>query len=270
MLSMIIDGRALAADIYADLRATISQRESAPHLTIFTCAPNKATQQYLTLKKRKASEIGVAVNVIEFPNTITTAEMVQTVMQAQMQTDGIVVQLPLPAHIDTIAVLQAVPVSYDVDGIHYDGTSKTTVAPVAAAIAHIATINDVLIATQQVVVVGTGRLVGVPAALWAQKQGAHVTTITKDTDSVEAKSIIAHADILILGAGQPNLVTPEMIKAGVLIFDAGTSEDGGELRGDADPACAEKASLFTPVPGGIGPLTIALLLRNLIELTTRR
>lgn len=267
---MIIDGNALAADIYQSLKEVVAIRSGAPHLTIFTCAPDKATQQYLALKKRKAAEVGIAVNVIEFPEGITTAEIEQSVQHAQMQTDGIVLQLPLPPHINTDTIVRAIPTSYDVDGMHFDGTSATMMSPVAAAIDHIAHVNDVMVATQQVVVVGNGRLVGAPATLWAQKCGGHVTVINKETDEVERSAVIAHADILILGAGRPNLVTPDMVKDGVIIFDAGTSEDGGELRGDADPACAQKASLFTPVPGGIGPLTVALLLRNLIELSGRQ
>jgi methylenetetrahydrofolate dehydrogenase (NADP+)/methenyltetrahydrofolate cyclohydrolase len=156
MLAMIIDGRALAEKIYAELKTAIAARAVAPHLTIFTCAPDTATQQYLALKKRKASSVGIDINVIEVPENITTEEMVTTVTQAQMQTDGIVVQLPLPKHLDTSAVLNAIPSSYDADGMHYDGTSMTTMNPVVAAIARIALEHDVLLATQQVVVVGQG------------------------------------------------------------------------------------------------------------------
>ncbi|MAZ30246.1 hypothetical protein CL655_03095 [bacterium] len=261
---MLIDGRALAEEVYAKIKADVATREVAPHLTIFTCAPDKPTQQYLALKKRKAAAVGVQVNVIEVPESITTEEMITTVTQAQMQTDGIIVQLPLPTHIDTTTVINAIPVAYDVDGMHYDGTSVTTINPVVAAIAAMCQAHDVLLATQQVVVIGQGRLVGKPAAIWAQTQGAHVSVVTKDTTDAEAAAVIAHADILILGAGQVGLVTPEMVRDGVIIFDAGTSEDGGELKGDADPACAKKASLMTPVPGGIGPLTVACLLRNVV------
>ena len=254
----------MAEEVYAEVARVVAEYECAPHLTIFTCAPDLPTQQYLELKKRKAAAVGIAVNVIEVPESITTEDMVTTVTQSQMQTDGIIVQLPLPQHIDTDTVLNAIPARYDVDGMHYDGTSATMMSPVVAAIEYIAKEHDVLLATQQVVIVGNGRLVGRPAEVWAQKQGAHVSVVTKETDDAEAKAVVAHADVLILGAGQAGLVQPDMVKDGVIIFDAGTSEDGGELRGDADPACVEKASLITPVPGGIGPLTVACLLRNLV------
>jgi len=267
---MIIDGKALAAHVYAALKERVADLDQAPHLTILTCAPNIATQKYLALKKKKAAEVGIGVRVIEFPENCTTDEMVTTVQQAQMQTDGIIVQLPLPQHIDTKAVLEAVPGPYDVDAMHYDGTEKDILPPVVGAIAEICKAHDVLLATQRVVIVGAGRLVGAPAAVWAQRQGAQVTVLTKDTPPNDAAVVILQADVLILGAGQPSMITPEKIKAGVIIFDAGAGEDSGVLRGDADPTCALKASLFTPVPGGIGPLTVALLLRNLTKLVARQ
>lgn len=260
---MIIDGGALAARLYAELKNEVSHMKQVPHLTVFTCAPNFETQKYLRLKKRKAQEVGVGVSIVELPDSLTTEEMVQSVTHACLQTDGIIVQLPLPAHIDTDKVLEAIPAQYDVDGMHYEGTANSIVSPVVAAIALIAEQNDILLAAQQVVVVGQGRLVGKPAALWAKGQGACVSVLTKESEDVMSK--IATADILILGAGDAHMVLPEMVKDGVVIFDAATSEDGGELVGDAHPDCAQKASLMTPVPGGIGPITVAMLLKNLIE-----
>jgi methylenetetrahydrofolate dehydrogenase (NADP+) / methenyltetrahydrofolate cyclohydrolase len=118
------------------------------------------------------------------------------------------------------------------------------------------------------VIVGRGRLVGMPAEIWCQKQGARVTVVTRETK--DAGELIAQAQILILGAGQPGLITKDMVRPNVILFDAGTSEDGGVLKGDADPGCAAVASLFTPVPGGIGPITIAVLLRNLLSLASRQ
>lgn len=262
---MIIDGRAIAQDIYRELQNSVTHMDVAPHLTVFTCAPNFETQKYLALKKRKATEIGIGINIIELPEVLTTQEVVQSVQHACMQTDGIIVQLPLPAHIDTDAVLAAIPSKYDVDGMHYDGTSVSFMSPVVGAISEITHRHDVLFAAQKVVVVGHGKLVGAPATLWARSQGAQVIVLTADSSDEDSKTAIATADILILGAGVPSLVKADMIKEGVIIFDAGTSEDGGELKGDAHRDCIEKASLITPVPGGIGPITIAALLRNVVE-----
>lgn len=259
---MTVDGKALAGQIFRELKNQVTHLDVKPHLTVFTCAPNFATKKYLNLKAKRAKEVGIGVNVIELPETITTDEAIQSIEHASMQTDGIIVQLPLPGHLDTDAILKCIPPNMDVDGVHYQVGSHSPVHPVAGAIALIAHHHDILLAGQKVVVVGNGRLVGKPAAAWAKSQGANVTIL--DRNSADKEVVIKEADVLILGVGQPGMITPEMVKDGVIIFDAGTSESGGQLVGDADPACAKKAALFTPVPGGIGPLTVAILLKNLV------
>jgi methylenetetrahydrofolate dehydrogenase (NADP+)/methenyltetrahydrofolate cyclohydrolase len=162
-------------------------------------------------------------------------------------------------------VLKVIPEGCDVDAVHYDGTLSGVLPPVVGAISEVSLRHNVVFSGQRVVIVGKGRLVGAPAELWCSQQGADVTVVTEET--ANAADIIRNASILILGAGKPSLVTPDMIKEGVILFDAGTSEDGGVLRGDADPLYAQKAALFTPVPGGIGPITVAVLLRNLVTLS---
>ncbi len=261
---MIIDGKSIAADIYREVANEVSHMEVKPHLTVFTCAPNFETKKYLALKLKKASEVGISINVIEFPEDVTTEDVVTSITRACIQTDGVIVQLPFPEHIDIDEVLKVIPGQYDVDCVNYNGTGKNILPPVVGAIKEISDRHDVLFAAQQVTVVGYGRLVGKPAEIWAQRQGAQVTVVTKDTgDLAEA---VKDAHILILGAGQADLITPEMVSDNVVIFDAGTSEESGELRGDAAAECSKKASLFTPVPGGIGPITVAILLRNLVRL----
>jgi methylenetetrahydrofolate dehydrogenase (NADP+) / methenyltetrahydrofolate cyclohydrolase len=265
---MIIDGKTIAKRIYKQIHNEITHMEGKPHLTVFTCAPNFETQKYLALKRKKAHEAGIAVNLIEFGDDITTDEIVTSVRHACMQTDGIIVQLPFPSHIAIEKVLSSIPAEYDVDVANYTGTIHDVLPPVVGAIAEIAQEHCVSFLGKKVVVVGKGRLVGAPAALWAASLGA--TVVMLDRDSIDSKEHIREADILILGAGSPALITKDMIRPGVALFDAGTSEEGGILKGDADPTCAEVASLFTPVPGGIGPITVAVLLRNLILLKHRQ
>jgi methylenetetrahydrofolate dehydrogenase (NADP+) / methenyltetrahydrofolate cyclohydrolase len=262
LVAMIIDGNAIAEEIYAGLKNEVTHLSHAPHLTVITCAPAFATQKYIGLKKRKAAEVGIQVEVIELPEIATTEDLVAVVQRVQLQTDGIIVQLPLPAHIDTEVVLAAIPVSLDVDGMHYAATGEGYLPPVVGAIAELIHRHDMLLVGQEVVVVGQGRLVGLPAARFVANQGARVTVLTKESEHQAV--IIGQADVLILGTGVPGLIVPDMVKTGVVIFDAGTAEDNGELVGDADPACAVKARLFTPVPGGIGPLTVSALLRNVV------
>lgn len=264
---MIVDGRAIAKDIYKEIETILLDEHVRPHLTVFTCAPNFETKKYLELKRKRAEKLGIGINVIEFPEYASTKNMRESILHSLMQTDGVVVQLPFPEHVVVDELLNEIPVSYDVDAVHYDATQSHILPPVIGAIAEIAKRHDILFAAQHIVIVGYGKLVGVPATLWAQKQGARVTILTKESQDIE--KIIASADVLILGAGSPGIVRPEMVREGVAIFDAGTSEEGGVLLGDANPACAKKASLFTPVPGGIGPITVALIFRNLLRLALR-
>lgn len=262
---MIVDGKKIAGEIYSDIKNSLSESHKHPCLTVFACAPNAETKKYMELKKRRASELGVDVLVIELDADTSTEKAVEAVLSADASADGVIVQLPFPPQVDAEALLSAIPKELDIDNINYAGEETDVLPPVVGAIAEIAKRHDVDFAGKNVVVIGRGRLVGKPATLWAKSQGAVVTVIDKDTE--DAGSIMREADIIISGAGVPSLITPDKIKDGVVIFDAGTSEEGGELKGDADQACASKCSLFTPVPGGVGPITIAILLRNLVTLS---
>ncbi|MEX0918246.1 MAG: bifunctional 5,10-methylenetetrahydrofolate dehydrogenase/5,10-methenyltetrahydrofolate cyclohydrolase [Candidatus Paceibacterota bacterium] len=261
---MLIDGRAIARELKRELKNALSHTNIRPHLTVFTCEPNFETQKFLALKKRIADEVGIGINVIEFPEMITTDEVVQSINHAAIQTDGMIVQLPFPPHIKIDEVLAAIPEGYDADAAHYAGEAANVLPPVVGAIDEIAKRYGIPFAGRSVVVVGKGRLVGRPAAAWASHMGAQVSVVTRETNDLDLR--VREADILILGAGRANLITPELVKDGAVIFDAGTSEANGVLVGDADPRCAEKALYMTPVPGGIGPITIIVLLRNVFLL----
>ena len=137
--------------------------------------------------------------------------------------------------------------------------------PVASAIAEILNTHHISVVEKDVLIVGHGKLVGVPAAILMRHNGAHVTIIEKPTSALP--QLTKEADIIVLGVGVPGLLRPSMVKKGVVILDAGTSETGGVLVGDADPECVTHASLFTPVPGGIGPVTVACLMQNIVMLS---
>lgn len=262
---MRVDGKAIAAEIAAGTAKEVHALARAPRLTICTCTPTEPTRRYLARKKALAAKLGVAVNLVEYDAQVTTFELISSFAELQQHTDGLLVQLPLPASLDTEEVVRAIPAAVDADAMGYTAGRTALLPPVVGAIAEISRVHGVAFAGARVVVVGAGVLVGAPAAKWAERQGATVHVVTKDSTDPEAE--IAAADILILGAGVPELVTPRMVKRGVVIFDAGTSESGGALVGDAAPGCARRASLITPVPGGVGPITVALLLRNVVQLS---
>jgi methylenetetrahydrofolate dehydrogenase (NADP+)/methenyltetrahydrofolate cyclohydrolase len=261
---MIVDGKKLADEIFADIKARLAGQNQAPCLTVFTCAPTAETRKYLELKQRRAAANGIDVALLELEANVTIEEVEKAIDAASVKSEGIIVQLPFPPQIDVERLIKAVPSSLDVDALSYEGKEAKVLPPVVGAVATISEAHDIGWNGKTVAVVGQGRLVGRPAALWAKAQGALVTIIDKNTP--DADELLLNADIIVSGVGSPGLITPDKIKEGVIIFDAGTSEEGGQLKGDADPACSGKAALFTPVPGGIGPITIALLFRNLLVL----
>jgi methylenetetrahydrofolate dehydrogenase (NADP+)/methenyltetrahydrofolate cyclohydrolase len=258
---MIIDGRRLAETVYEKIRARVSVLSSLPRLTIFVCEPNFATEKYLALKERKALDVGIVTNVITLDAGITTEDFIARIVAEVPNSEGIIVQLPLPHELDTKKIIASIPTSHDADALNPE--THSVLSPVVATFKEILRGAEVSLYGKFVTIIGSGRLGGLPSAQWFQENGASVSIVTSGTEDISFYT--KNADIIVCGAGVPNLLTPNIIKDGVIILDAGTSEDGGELKGDADPRCADKASIFTPVPGGVGPVTIAMLLSNVVD-----
>lgn len=269
---MIVNGKAIATDILARAKA---RALSLPHpLRVVAIVANEtpATRSYLKIKERYAQDAGCAFEVQSFPEDVSTAALCAAVARAGA--DAIIVQLPLPHSINAREVCDAIPLVKDADvlsgaaRIAFEADEpESLVPPVASALAHILASGRVELAGKRAVVIGAGWLVGKPCASWLAQQGADVTQIMGVGGDV---SVLADADIIVSGVGAPHLIKPHMIKDGVVLIDAGTSESGGTLRGDADPACAEKCTLFTPVPGGVGPVAVACLFENATLLATRK
>ncbi len=269
---MIVDGKKIAEQVYERIHARVATLGHAPRLTVITCNPNFETKRYLALKEKKARDVGITATVTELPHESTTEDFIACINTALSESDGIIVQLPLPAgrqdfpDVDTDAVVASISPTHDVDALNPE--TKDILSPVVGAMREILGTYEIPVFQKHVTIIGNGKLVGLPAYTWFIGQGAFVSMVTKDTQNVSEYT--KNADIIVCGAGVPNLVTREMVKERVVILDAGTSEDGGELRGDVDPACAEKALLFTPVPGGVGPVTIARLLSNVVDCAERK
>lgn len=269
---MIIDGRAIAKRLQGTVAQDISESGRQLSLAVFVLTNDLATRKFIAIKQQVAKEIGVHMEVLALAPTLTTEDVVLRIKEVARRHNGIIVQFPLPPQIDRDAVRNAIPLSHDVDAIS-DGAvaaflhAGEVLPPVVGALKVILDEHNVSLGGQKVVVVGEGALVGKPAALFAKREGAEVCVL--NVKSKDIKERVREADILILGAGVPNLITPDMVREGVVILDAGTSEDGGKLKGDADPACAKKAALFTPVPGGIGPITVACIFKNLYLLARK-
>jgi methylenetetrahydrofolate dehydrogenase (NADP+)/methenyltetrahydrofolate cyclohydrolase len=194
----------------------------------------------------------------------TTAQALQALERLSNTCAGVIVQMPLPAQINLGDVLAALPPEKDVDAVSEGQTFVK--APVAEAVSEVLRRADVVARGKRAVVVGAGKLVGAPVAELLTELGADVSIITRNEGSLLD---LKDADIAVLGAGDPGFVKPRMLKEGVVLIDAGTSEASGRLVGDAEPACAEVASVFTPVPGGIGPIAVAMIFKNLFMLSKK-
>ena len=261
---MIVDGRHIARELSAALTEAFAALDKEAKLGVLLMDPDFATEKFVGIKKRVALDLGVRLIEERMDKAATTDDVLSALDELSRSSDGVIVQLPLPPHVDTERVIAAIPGSKDVDGI---GREARVFSPVGEAMREVLARANVAISGKKAVVIGQGRLVGLPAAKWLTEEGALVTTLTEEAGSVADE--IGQADIVISGAGRPGLISPAMLKRGVVLLDAGMSEASGKLAGDADPSCAEVASIFTPVPGGIGPLAVVMIFKNLLELVRR-
>ncbi|MFA6476622.1 MAG: bifunctional 5,10-methylenetetrahydrofolate dehydrogenase/5,10-methenyltetrahydrofolate cyclohydrolase [Candidatus Paceibacterota bacterium] len=260
---MIVDGKKLAEEIKQELK--VKARGKDLRLAVVWVGEDPVSERYVESKKKFGLDIGIEVVVYEYPSTILEEDLAEEV--ARLNNDdnlgGVIIQLPLPKEIDEQKILNLISPDKDVDAL---GDEPRVLAPTIGAIKEILERNNIGLSGKRAVVLGKGKLVGRPAAIWLTQEGADVAVI--DSKTLDPASILKQADIIVSGVGRAGLITPGSIKDGVVLVDAGTSESSGQLKGDADPACADKCSLFTPVPGGVGPLTVVMLFKNLIELNS--
>ena len=262
---MIIDGKAIAEDIYSSLAPKFATLRRKARLGIVVVGANPVIESFVLIKTRSAERLGVEMIRMNVSDASDSGKITQTVNRLTAQADAVIVQLPLPQGISTNQILAAVPKEKDVDALNPNVPEEERLvhAPVALAVVEILKRNNVEIAHARTVVVGAGRLVGKPSAWLLKSLGAKVSMFTLEEGSIED---LKSADIVVSGAGNPGFIKPEHLKQGVAFIDAGTSELKKKILGDADPACAEVASVFTPVPGGVGPVAVAMIFRNLFDL----
>ena len=265
---MIIDGTAIAEEIVSNLARERGNFEGELKLGIVMAGGDRVIDSFVRIKERVAARLNVALVREELPSSAATADAVAAVVRLAQACSGIIVQLPLPETIDTERVLASVPPHRDVDAINpmVPDDARLVRAPVAGAVLEILNRANIDSRGKPAVVVGQGRLVGKPAAHLLEQLGAHVSVITPTSGSLDE---LLHADIIVSGVGKPNIIVPALIREGAVLIDAGTSEIGGKLAGDADPACAAKVSVFTPVPGGVGPIAVAMIFKNLFTLAKK-
>jgi methylenetetrahydrofolate dehydrogenase (NADP+) / methenyltetrahydrofolate cyclohydrolase len=275
MAARLMDGKSLAERIRAEVAAEV---EAFGHVGLSTIlvGDDPASDTYITLKQKAATEVGIGARDYRLTEDTSEQELLDLIAQlnADDAVDGILVQLPLPAQIDQQRVLDAVDPAKDVDGFHPENAGRLFLGQeglVAATPTGIMTLleeYDVPLVGAQAVVVGRSIIVGKPVAVLLLAQHATVTICHSRTVDLAAHT--READVLVAAVGQAGLISPDMVKEGATVIDVGMNRTPDGLRGDVDPAVAERAELLTPVPGGVGPMTIASLLRNTVKAARRR
>jgi methylenetetrahydrofolate dehydrogenase (NADP+)/methenyltetrahydrofolate cyclohydrolase len=264
-MAELVDGKMLRNNVLDTLRERVRKLKTKPKLAIILVGNDEASLRYIKQKQKAAEEIGVESELIHLPVNLTQIEVEKAVekLNSNSETTGIIVQLPLPDTIHTKEVLQKIDSSKDVDGL----TPSSPFKPATPlGIMEIFREYDVVIEGKTVVVIGQSNLVGSPLSQMLEEQGAKVIRIDINTPK-PIDFLVQQGDIVVAAVGQPNLVTSEMVKAGVVVIDVGTNlTDEGKLVGDVDfESVSQKAKLITPVPGGVGPMTVAMLLSNLVK-----
>ncbi|MFH0857324.1 MAG: bifunctional 5,10-methylenetetrahydrofolate dehydrogenase/5,10-methenyltetrahydrofolate cyclohydrolase [Candidatus Magasanikbacteria bacterium] len=273
-MSKIIDGNALANTIHAEtaeLVKILKMQKTIPKLVVFLVGNNPASASYVEKKKKWAEYIGIQCEIQKFEETITTKKLIDTIKKVQQtkRPHGCIVQLPLPHHIDQQEVLNAIQPKRDVDCLTETNLGKlatnTTIfyPPTVSAILYILEQENVNLKEKHVVIVGAGILVGKPLTSILLHKEATVTICNKYTKNLKKQT--KYADILVTAVGQKDLIRKDMIKRNAIVIDVGVSFKGKKMYGDAEFAkVMKKAKSITPTPGGVGPLTVAFLLRNTV------
>ena len=286
MTAKIIDGEQIAQDMREEIKAEIEQLKEkgiVPGLGVILVGEDPASQSYVTAKERTCEELGIYSDNNRLPADSTQEDLIALVkkMNEDPKINGILVQLPLPKHLNEAEVLMTIDPAKDVDGFHPVNVGKMMVGEkgflpcTPHGVVQLLARSGVKIEGAHVVVVGRSNIVGKPVAnmLLQKKENANATVTVCHTRTKDIAHFTKQADIIIAAAGRPNTITADMVKEGVAVIDVGVNrvddpgrKKGYRLVGDVDfEAVKEKASVITPVPGGVGPMTITMLMYNTVE-----
>lgn len=275
MTARIIDGKAIAEEIRTGLAKKVAELNAkglTPGLDVVLVGDNPASAVYVRMKKRACEEIGVKSTIHRLSDNTSQKELLSLIYQLNCNANvhGILVQLPLPGHFDEDEVINAIAPEKDVDGFHPINVGKLHIGEegfvpcTPAGVVELVKRTKIPIAGQHVVVLGRSNIVGKPVASLFLRENATVTICHSRTKDVATEC--RRADILIAAVGRPLLVKKDWVKPGAVVIDVGINRVDGEIVGDVDYAqVREVAGAITPVPGGVGPMTIAMLLKATVE-----
>lgn len=274
VMAKIIDGNKIAQTILDEIKLEVDGLKltrKVPKLVIVSYNPSLASKTYIGLKLARSKELGIACEVLDWTGQSLDACMsAMAALSGKQDVDGIIVQLPTRGLEGYQELLNAIPASKDVDGLSDESlvllraNSAKLIPATPRAILELIARSQIDLQGKAIVIIGQGKLVGLPLSVIMKNKNLDVVGI--DINTADTSHILKSADVVIAAAGQANLVTGTMIKAGSIVLDAGTSEQNGELGGDVEYSSVEPvASMVSKVPGGIGPVTVACLLQNVVE-----
>jgi len=277
-----IDGNACGAALEASLEARISALGSAPHLAVVIVGDDPASHVYVGAKERACARLGIRSTRIDLAATADFSEVVATVQRLNADSDvnGILVQSPLPDGMDEIAITDLIDPNKDVDGFQaqnlgrlVQGDTSGLLPCTPAGVMHMLEWAGVELSGKRAVVIGRSRIVGMPQSLLLAQKGADATVTIAHSRTPDMADLCREADVLIAAVGRSNMVTADWVKPGATVIDVGVnrvdddSEKGYHLTGDVHPDVGDVAGALSPVPGGVGPMTIAMLMANTVRAT---
>jgi len=280
-MAKIIDGKAISLQIREEIKAEVEKMKEAgvtPGLAVIIVGEDPASKVYVKNKRLACENTGIYSELYELPESTTEEELLELIkrLNADEKIDGILVQLPLPKHIRENVVIESISPNKDVDAFHAVNVGKIMIGNydflpcTPAGVMALLERSEIDVAGKECVVVGRSNIVGKPMSMLLLHANGTVTTCHSRTKDLA--SVCRRADILVVAIGKPNFIKGDMIKEGAVVIDVGVNRlPDGKLAGDVDFASAEKvASYITPVPGGVGPMTITMLLKNTIKSASKR
>jgi methylenetetrahydrofolate dehydrogenase (NADP+) / methenyltetrahydrofolate cyclohydrolase len=267
----IIDGRAIAAKLFESISERVARLSFKPILCDVVVGEDPVSLSYVKIKGKKAQNCGMDFSLLQMPESSTDEEVCTVIISEQIKDElcGLIVQLPLPKNLNSNRVLNAISQDVDVDVINPISAEKfyekesALIPPTAGAIMYILNQLPINLYEEQILVLGQGDLVGRPVAHALKAIGCNVITATEETEN--RAQLLKDATVIITGIGKAGVLTGDEVSDNVIVIDAGTSETGGSISGDVDfESVAPKARFITPSPGGVGPVTVAKLLENVV------
>jgi methylenetetrahydrofolate dehydrogenase (NADP+)/methenyltetrahydrofolate cyclohydrolase len=274
MSAIILDGRATAAVIKDELRQVVSKMASKPGLGTILVGDDAGSHSYVNGKHKDCAEVGINSIRIELPASSSQSDVAAAIkdLNDSRECTGYIVQLPLPGGIDANRILESIDPDKDADGLHPLNLGKLVMgarAPLPCTprgILELLHRYSLTTSGKDVVVIGRGLTVGRPLGLLLSQRGSNATVTTTHTKTKDLISHTKRADIVIAAIGSAHFLTPEMIKPGAVVLDVGITRTNSGLQGDVHPDVINIASAFAPMPGGVGPMTRAMLLSNVVEM----